>query len=56
MTTPWNDPSIEDVPETDEHSHLDHHGHGKHAKHLDEGELVRRTEQERQDLDAGRQS
>lgn len=47
---PHDQPTLDDVIEPEEQATPDHREHAKTAKHLNEGELEHRTEQERREV------
>jgi hypothetical protein len=52
MTEPNEQPNLDDVMTPTERTHPDHHEHAKSPKHVDEDELARRTQQERDEVAA----
>jgi hypothetical protein len=52
MTEPNEQPDLDDVMTPTERTHPDHHEHAKSPKHVDEDELARRTQQERDEVAA----
>jgi hypothetical protein len=50
--TPDDAPDLKDVMVTTEEVHPDRHEHAKQSKHLDDDELERLTEHEREIVDA----
>ncbi|HEY7050950.1 MAG TPA: hypothetical protein VH496_02285 [Mycobacterium sp.] len=54
MSTPNEPPDLDDVMVPTEETHPDHREHAKEPRHLDEDDLERRTEHEREIVDAER--
>jgi hypothetical protein len=52
VTQPDPDATLDDVITPTEHATPDHHDHAKTPKHLNDDELERRTEHEREEVDA----
>ena len=52
MTQSHDEPNLDDVMTPTESVHPDHREHAKVPKHLDEDELARRTQRERDELGA----
>lgn len=50
MTRPGDQPDLDDVMTPTETPHPDQHEHAKSPKHLDDDELARRTQHERDQL------
>jgi hypothetical protein len=50
MTSPHDQPNLDDVMETHESAPHDRHAHGKASDRPDDDALQHRTEQERQDV------
>ena len=51
-----DDADLDDVMVPTEQAHPDHREHAKASKHLDDDELARRTEHERQAVEADRET
>lgn len=52
MTEPNRDPNLDDVLDPAEQIHPDHHEHAKTPRPVDDEELERRAQHEREALDA----
>jgi hypothetical protein len=49
------EPDLDDVMDETEHPHPDRHEHAKTPRHLDEDELERRTQHERDEIEHDRE-
>lgn len=56
MNAPDNDPNLNDVIEPHETPHPDHREHAKTPAHVDDADLERRTQLERDEVEADRQA
>lgn len=50
-----DEPNLDDVLVPTEEVHPDHRAHAKEGKHVDQDELDRRTEHEREEVEADRE-